>query len=94
MTATDVADKTRLRLSSQETKLGRDMQEFGKLLVGLGSLVLLLGLALWSGFGAGWLGRLPGDIRIEREHSGFYFPIVTCIIISIVVSLILSLFRR
>jgi len=94
MSATDVADKARLRLTSQETKLGRNMQEFGKLLVGLGSLVLLLGFALWSGFGAGWLGRLPGDIRIEREHSAFYFPIITCIIISIVVSLILSFFRR
>jgi hypothetical protein len=94
MTATDVTDKARLRLTSQETKLGKDMQEFGKLLVGLGGLVLLLGLALWSGFGAGWLGRLPGDIRIEREHSAFYFPIVTCIIISIALSLILSFFRR
>ena len=39
-----------------------------------------------------WLGRLPGDIRIEREHSAFYFPIVTCIILSIVISLLLSLF--
>jgi hypothetical protein len=94
MTATDVADKARLRPASQETKFGRNMQEFGKLLVGLGGLVLLLGLALWSGFGAGWLGRLPGDIRIEREHSAFYFPIVTSIIISIALSLILSLFRR
>jgi len=70
------------------------MQEFGKLLVGLGGLLLLLGLALWSGFDAGWLGRLPGDIRIERGNSAFYFPIVTCIVISIVLSLILSLFRR
>jgi len=94
MTATDVPDKARLRLTSLETKLDGDMQEFGKLLVGFGGLVLLLGLALWSGYGAGWVGRLPGDIRIEREHSAFYFPIVTCIIISIVVSLILSLFRR
>jgi len=70
------------------------MQEIGKLLAIFGGLILLLGLALWSGFGAGWFGRLPGDIRIEREHSTFYFPIITCIIISIVVSLILSLFRR
>ena len=70
------------------------MQEIGKLLAIFGGLILLLGLALWSGFGAGWLGRLPGDIRIEREHSAFYFPIVTCSIMSIVVSLILSLFRR
>jgi hypothetical protein len=35
-----------------------------------------------------------GDIRIEREHSAFYFPIVTCIILSIVLSLLLSIFRR
>jgi hypothetical protein len=38
------------------------------------------------------LGRLPGDIRIEREHSSFYFPIVSCIVLNIVLSLLLSLF--
>jgi hypothetical protein len=70
------------------------MPELGKFLVLVGAIIALIGLALWSGFGAGWLGRLPGDIRIEREHSAFYFPIVTCVIISIVVSLILSFFRR
>ncbi len=70
------------------------MPEVGKLLVIFGAVMVLLGLALWSGFGTGWFGRLPGDIRIERGHSAFYFPIVTCIIISIVVSLILSFFRR
>ena len=70
------------------------MQELGKLLVVFGLVVALVGAALWSGVGNGWLGRLPGDIRIERGHSSFYFPIVTCIIISIVVSLILSFFRR
>ncbi|HEY8650805.1 MAG TPA: DUF2905 domain-containing protein [Chthoniobacterales bacterium] len=70
------------------------MHELGKLLVILGTTILLVGLALWSGFGGGWLGRLPGDIRIERGSSAFYFPIVTCIIISLALSLILSLFRR
>jgi len=70
------------------------MHELGKLLVILGTIILLIGLALWSGFGGSWLGRLPGDIRIERESSAFYFPIITCIIISIALSLILSLFRR
>jgi hypothetical protein len=70
------------------------MPEFGKMLVVFGTVILLIGLALWSGFGAGWLGRLPGDIRIERGNSGFYFPIVTCIVISIIVSVLLSLFRR
>jgi hypothetical protein len=70
------------------------MQEIGKLLVVFGIVVVLLGAALWSGVGGGWLGRLPGDIRVERGNSAFYFPIVTCIIISIVLSIIMSLFRR
>ena len=70
------------------------MQEIGKLLVVFGIVVVLLGAALWSGIGSGWFGRLPGDIRIERGGSGFYFPIVTCIIISIVLSLVMSLLRR
>jgi hypothetical protein len=70
------------------------MREFGRMLAVFGGLIVILGLALWAGFGARWLGRLPGDIRIERGNSAFYFPIVTCLIISIVLSLILSLFRR
>jgi len=70
------------------------MPEIGKILMIFGVLLLLLGFALWSGIGAGWLGRLPGDIRIERAHSAFYFPIVTCIILSIVLSLLFALFRR
>jgi hypothetical protein len=70
------------------------MPEIGKMLVAFGIVIVLLGLALWSGFGAGWLGRLPGDIRIERGNFGFYFPIVTCVIASIVLTLLMALFRR
>jgi hypothetical protein len=70
------------------------VQEIGKLLVVGGVLMAVLGIALWSGFGAGWLGRLPGDIHIERGNSAFYFPIVSCIIVSIVLSLLMSFFRR
>ena len=70
------------------------MPELGKFLIVLGVVIVVLGLLLWSGVGSGWLGRLPGDIRIERGNSTFYFPIVTCIIISIVLSLVFSLFRR
>ena len=70
------------------------MPEFGKFLVIVGAVIVMLGLLLWSGVGTGLLGRLPGDIRIERGNSAFYFPIVTCIIISIVLTLIFSLFRR
>jgi hypothetical protein len=49
---------------------------------------------MWGGLAPKWLGRLPGDIRIEREHSAFYFPIITCIVLSILLSLLFSIFRR
>jgi hypothetical protein len=68
--------------------------ELGKFLIVIGLLFVLIGIALWTGFGANWLGRLPGDIRIEREHSSFYFPIVTCLILSLLLSLLFALFRR
>jgi hypothetical protein len=68
------------------------MRELGKLVAIIGVVTTLVGLVMWSGFVPKWLGRLPGDIRIEREHSAFYFPIVTCIIVSIVLSLLLSIF--
>jgi Protein of unknown function (DUF2905) len=68
--------------------------ELGKFLVIIGIAIVVLGIILWSGIGAGFLGKLPGDVRIERGNSVFYFPIVTCTIISIVLSLIFSLFRR
>jgi Protein of unknown function (DUF2905) len=68
------------------------MRDVGKLIIIVGVVTTLVGLLLWSGFAPKWLGRLPGDIRIEREHASFYFPIVTCIIVSIVLSLFFSLF--
>ncbi|PYL06627.1 MAG: DUF2905 domain-containing protein [Verrucomicrobia bacterium] len=68
------------------------MRELGRFVVILGVITTLVGLVMWTGFAPKWLGRLPGDIRIEREHSAFYFPIVTCIILSIVLSLLLSIF--
>jgi hypothetical protein len=70
------------------------MRELGKFVVIIGIIMTLVGVVLWSGFAPKWLGRLPGDIRIERDHSAFYFPIVTCIVLSIVLSLLLSIFRR
>lgn len=70
------------------------MRELGKFVIATGVILTLVGFALWSGFAPKWLGRLPGDIRIERAHSAFYFPIVTCIILSVLLSLLLSIFRR
>jgi Protein of unknown function (DUF2905) len=68
------------------------VRDVGKLIVIVGVITTLVGLLMWSGFAPKWLGRLPGDIRIERGNSSFYFPIVTCIVLSIVLSLLLSLF--
>ena len=58
----------------------------------VGVITTLVGLVVWGGFLPKWLGRLPGDIRIQREGSAFYFPVVTCIVLSIVLSLLLSIF--
>ena len=68
------------------------MRDLGRFVVIVGVVTMLVGLVMWGGFVPKWLGRLPGDIRVERQHSAFYFPIVTCIIVSIVLSLLLSLF--
>ena len=66
-----------------------------KLLIIIGAGVLFAGVVLLYFPNAfSWFGRLPGDIRIERENSVFYFPITTMIIISIVLSLLSFLFRR
>ena len=70
------------------------MRELGKFVTIIGVVIALVGLMMWGGFMPKWLGRLPGDIRIEREHTAFYFPIVTCIILSILLSLLFSIFRR
>ncbi len=62
-------------------------------LIVVGAAVLLVGL-LWPWLSKLGLGRLPGDIRVETENGAFYFPITTCIVISIVLSLILWFLRR
>ena len=74
------------------------MSDLGKILLGLGFVMIVLGgLLLLAGGSAGkvpWLGRLPGDIYIEREHWRLYFPLGTSILLSVVLSLLLWLFSR
>ena len=62
-------------------------------LIIFGIALVLIGVA-WPWISTLGLGRLPGDIRIEAENGGFYFPIVTCLVISAVVSLLLWFLRR
>ncbi len=70
------------------------MNELGKFLVISGLTVAAVGALLWMGFGKGWLGRLPGDINVSRENFSFHFPIVTCLIISLLLTLLMWLFRK
>ncbi len=68
-------------------------RELGRVLMLVGGLLLLAGIAL-TAFGGLGLGRLPGDFVYRRGNFTFYFPIVTSILLSIVLSLLLWLFRR
>jgi hypothetical protein len=64
-----------------------------RVLIIVGLLIAAVGL-LWPWLSKLGLGRLPGDIRIETEGGGFYIPLMTCLIISVVLSLVLWLIRR
>lgn len=68
--------------------------ELGKLLVVAGAVLVVIGLVVWAGPQVPWLGRLPGDIHIKRENFSFHFPLVTCLVISAVLTLLSYLFRK
>ena len=70
------------------------VSDLGKILVAVGLIIAAVGLLLWSGAGRGWFGRLPGDIQVSRGQFTFFFPVVTCLLISAVLTLLLWLFRR
>ena len=67
----------------------------GRTLIALGIFLVILGLLVTLGERLPLhLGRLPGDFYIRGKHTSFYFPIVTCLLLSVVLSLVLWLFRR
>lgn len=66
----------------------------GRLLIILGVVLILAGLLLTYGGRIPWLGKLPGDLRIERENFFFYFPLATSLLVSLLLSLLFWLFRR
>jgi hypothetical protein len=70
------------------------VNELGKILVIIGTVVVVLGLLLWSGVGKNWLGRLPGDLHFQRGNFNFYFPIVTCLLLSLLLTIILRIFKK
>ncbi len=70
------------------------MHDFGRILILIGLLIVVLGIILIVGNKIPFIGKLPGDIAIERENYSFYLPVTTCIVISIVFSFVLWLFSR
>ena len=71
------------------------MAALGKTIVVIGSVLIVVGLILWfGGDRLGWLGHLPGDVRVERPGFRLYAPITTMILLSIVLSVILTLIAR
>ncbi len=70
------------------------MQPLGKSLIVLGLVIAAVGVAITLGGKIDWLGRLPGDIRIQGKNGTFYFPLTTCLLLSALISFILWLLRR
>jgi hypothetical protein len=69
--------------------------ETGKWIIGIGVIVILVGIIIYFFHDKlNWIGRLPGDIRIEKENFRFYFPIVTMILFSLFGTLIIWLIRK
>jgi Protein of unknown function (DUF2905) len=69
--------------------------ETGKWILGIGVIIILVGIIIYFFHDKlNWIGRLPGDIRIEKENFRFYFPIVTMILFSLLGTLIIWLIRK
>jgi len=70
-------------------------QNTGKYIIGFGVLIVVAGLVIYFFHDKlHWLGKLPGDIRVERENSRFYFPITTMILISLLITLIVNILKK
>jgi hypothetical protein len=70
------------------------MGALGRLLIHFGVVLVVLGLLFSFAGNIPWLGHLPGDIYIQRERFTFYFPLTTCLLLSLFITLVLYLFRR
>ncbi|HUM65287.1 MAG TPA: DUF2905 domain-containing protein [Chitinophagaceae bacterium] len=69
--------------------------ETGKWIIAAGVLIVVTGVIIYFFYDKlNWIGRLPGDIRVERENFKFYFPITTMILFSVLISVIIQLIKR
>ena len=70
------------------------MAGLGRSLIILGIIIIAFGIVITFAGKIPWLGRLPGDIHIKRDNFTFYFPLATCILLSVLFSLIFWLFKK
>lgn len=70
------------------------MPSTGKMLIALGIILFIIGLAVTYGPKIPWIGKLPGDISIKKDNFSFYFPITTSIIISVILTILFSIFKK
>jgi hypothetical protein len=67
----------------------------GKYIIGFGVIIVVVGLMIYFFHDKlHWIGRLPGDIRIEKENFRFYFPIATMILVSLLLTLVINIIKR
>jgi len=71
-----------------------NLAAMGKMLISFGAIMILVGVGMVLLGKIPGIGKLPGDIFVQGEHGSFYFPIVSCIILSVVLSVIMNLFNR
>jgi hypothetical protein len=70
------------------------ISQLGKLLIFAGIVMLVLGVSFYWNDKIPWLGKLPGDILVKKKNFTFYFPIVTCLVISLILTLLFFVFNR
>ncbi len=71
-----------------------EFQQIGKLLIFAGIFIVILGIIFFFGDKIPFIGKLPGDIYVKKKNFTFYFPIVTSLLLSLLISLIIYLFRK
>jgi len=70
-------------------------QNTGKYIIGFGLIIVITGIAIYFLHDkVNWFGRLPGDIRIEKQNFRFYFPITTMILLSLLITLIVNIIKK
>lgn len=81
--------------NEQAKTLEINMQQTGKIIIGVGLLLVVIGVIVYfAGDKLNWLGRLPGDIRVEKENFRLYAPITTMILVSVVISILVRIFQK